>query len=388
MAAAATSADETTRAPKFHQDRSAYGAALERWFAGRRPGATDVAVSDIDIPSATGFSNETVFFDVAWRESGEDRHERFVGRVEPPTGALFPAQTAECAVSVGVQYRAMETAARVAGVPMCPLVGYEPDPAVLGQPFFVMGFVEGVIPADVPRYSTAGFLVDDATPADRTRMVRTGLEAMAAIHAVDWRRADLGWLDASGTGEPTQAVQLALYRSFVTDQLRGRDHPVLGAALDWLDANDPHDERVGLSWGDARLGNIIWQDYEPAVVCDWEACALAPTEADVGWWLMFDRMSFDDMGAERLEGFPDRDEMVRLYEAASGREVRDPRYWEIFAAMRFCAIFVPLADRMVAAGLVPEAVNMPVANPVTEALARLLDIDNPTASSESWAPGA
>lgn len=372
--------EPVSKAPKFHQDRSAYGEALTRWFASRTPGATEVAVSNLDIPAATGFSNETIFFDLSWSEGGEQRRERFVGRIEPPTGALFPPQNAECAVSVGLQHRVMATVAEH-GVPMCPLVGYEGDPAVLGQPFFVMGFVPGVIPADLPRYSQEGFLVEEATPAQRTRMVRSGLEAMARIHAIDWRAAGLDWLDASGTGQPTQAVQVDLYRRFVTDQLASREHPVLLHALDWLEANDPRDERVGLSWGDSRLGNVIWQDYEPAVICDWEAASLCPTEADLGWWLMFDRMSFDDMGAERMEGFPTREEMIAIYEEVSGREVRDPRYWEIDGAMRFCAIFIPLADRMVRAGLMPESLNMPVANMVTDALARLLEIDNPTPSA-------
>jgi aminoglycoside phosphotransferase (APT) family kinase protein len=370
--------EEVANSPKFHKDRSAYVEALRSWFARQHPEASEVKVGDIDIPAATGFSNETVFFDVDWSEDGQARHERFVGRIEPPTGALFPAQTAECAVSVGVQHRAMVTVAEHGNVPMCPLVGYEADSSVLGQPFFVMGFVEGVIPADVPRYSEAGFLVDEATPEERHRMVRSGLEAMAKIHAIDWKKAGLEWLDASGTGEPTQAVQLRLYREFVTKQLAGREDPVMFAALDWLDANDPHDERIGLSWGDARLGNVIWQDYRPAVVCDWEACALSPTEADLGWWLMFDRMSFDDMGATRMEGFPTRDEMIQIYEEVSGREVRDPHYWEVFGAMRFAAIMIPLSDRMVSAGLVPAELNMAVANAVTDAVAKLIGIENPT----------
>lgn len=53
------------------------------------------------------------------------------------------------------------------GVPMCPLLGYEPGTSVFGRPFFVMGFVEGLMPTDVPRCSFAGFLVDDATPDER-----------------------------------------------------------------------------------------------------------------------------------------------------------------------------------------------------------------------------
>ena len=111
---------------------------------------------------------------------------------------------------------------------------------------------------------------------------------------------------------------------------------------------------------------------------DWEACALSPTEADVGWWLMFDRMSFEDLGAERMEGFPTREEMIQIYEEVSGREVRDPHYWEVFGAMRFAAIMIPLSDRMVNAGLAPAELNMSVANGVTDALAKLLGIENTT----------
>jgi aminoglycoside phosphotransferase (APT) family kinase protein len=204
-------------------------------------------------------------------------------------------------------------------------------------------------------------------------MVRTGLEAMAAIHAIDWRAAGLHWLDASSDGNPTQADQLRLYRRWVDHHLAGRSHPVMDRALDWLTANDPRDERVGLIWGDSRLGNIIWRDYSPVAVVDWEACALSPGEADLGWWLMFDRMSFDDMGAPRPEGFPTREEMVELYAAASGREVRHPDYWELFGAVRFCAIMIPLGDRMVAAGLLPAEASMAIENDVTAAVSRLLD---------------
>ncbi len=163
------------------------------------------------------------------------------------------------------------------------------------------------------------------------------------------------------------------FRRFVTDQLAGRSHPELFRAFEWLAAHDPHDERVGLAWGDSRLGNIIFRDYRPAVVCDWEAAALSPTEADLGWWLMYDRMSFEDLDATRMEGFPTREEMVRIYEDASGREVRDPAFWEIFGSMRYAAIMVPLADRMTAAGLIPADSAMATDNYVVESLTRLLD---------------
>ena len=365
-------------APKFRTDRSHYRAALEQWMRRAFPSREGLAVADIEVPVSTGFSNETVILDAAWTEDGSDRRERYAVRIEPADGGMFPPQTPQCAVSVELQYRAMEAVASAGVAPVPPLFGYEPDPAVLGAPFFVMGFVGGRIPADVPRYTEAGFVVDEASPPERRRMVLSAIDVIAGIHSLDWRDAGLDWLDPSGTGHPTTKLQIDLYRDHVRSELAGRQHPVLYGALDWLEANDPGDERVGLTWGDARLGNIILQDYRTAAVLDWEVCALSPTEADVGWWLMFDRMSFDDLGIERLDGYPTRDEMISHYEQASGRAVLDPQYWEVFGAMRFCTIFIRLGDRMTAAGLLPPERNPAVGNQVTVALARLLGIDNPT----------
>ena len=51
----------------------------------------------------------------------------------------------------------------------------------------------------------------------------------------------------------------------------------------------------------------------------------------------------------------------------------DILYWEIFGAMRFCAIFIRLGDRFVRAGLTPAESNVAVQNLVTDALGKLLD---------------
>ena len=84
-------------------------------------------------------------------------------------------------------------------------------------------------------------------------------------------------------------------------------------------------------------------------------------------------MSFEDLGADRMEGFPTREEMIGIYQEASGRVVQNPDYWELFGAVRFCAIFIPLADRMVAAGLVPPEHSMAIENQVTDAVRLLLE---------------
>jgi aminoglycoside phosphotransferase (APT) family kinase protein len=362
----------STAPQKPVRDPASYEAKLDAWMRGQRPELSGLRVHDVDAPTATGFSNETVFFSISYEEAGATRTQRLVARIEPEGGGLFPIQTPVCEISVGLQHRIMSAVSRSGVAPVPPMLPYEANPTVIGSPFFAMEFVDGVVPADVPRYSQAGFLVDEATPAQREAMVRDGIEKMAALNKLDWKKTGLEWLDIRGQGDPTMADQLRLYRDYVVGALGDRQHPVMMRSLDWLDANVPAAES-GLSWGDARLGNIIWKDYRAAAVVDWEAAALCPPEADIGWWVMFDRMSFDDLGAPRLDGFPTREEMLTWWEELTGRRVgADIHYWEVYAVMRFCAIMIKLGDRFVKAGLGDPDQSPAIHNGVTDALDRLL----------------
>ena len=80
-----------------------------------------------------------------------------------------------------------------------------------------------------------------------------------------------------------------------------------------------------LNWGDARIGNMLYRDFEPAAVLDWEMATVGPREVDVAWMIFLDTF-FDDL-AERFEmpalaGFMDRDDIVREYERLTGHTVR------------------------------------------------------------------
>jgi aminoglycoside phosphotransferase (APT) family kinase protein len=365
---------ETDGAPvKAVADPETYRESLDGWMKTQMPDATSLRVHDVDMPRATGFSNETVFFSTTAITAGVEETKKWVARIEPPDGGLFPEQTTECGISCEVQHRIMTAVRESGAVPIPEMLPFESDLSVLGRGFFVMEFIEGVIPADVPRYTQSGFLVDEATPADRERMVRDACETMATLAGLDWKKLGLDWLDVKGQGDPVLRDQLELYRNYCDRSLGDRDHPIIQASLDWLDTNAP-DLPAGISWGDSRLGNIIWRDYRNVSVCDWEAISLCPPEADIGWFVMFDRMSHEDLETPRLEGFPTREEQIAIWEEKSGRQVADTiDYWEIFGTMRFDAIMIKLGDRMVHAGLVPESVNMSVSNGTTEALGRLLE---------------
>ena len=361
-------------------DQEGYEIALKNYLSREKPEASNLKIVELDIPVATGFSNETIIFTAQWEEEGKDRTEKFVGRIKPKDGGMFPVHHSGLEESCYLQHKIMQTVSEQEAAPMPELFSFEENLEPLGRSFFAMSFVEGEIPSDNPRYTVEGFLVDSATPAERKLLIEDGLRAMAGIHSINWKEAGLGWLDPSKTGMPTTQHQIDIWRDYSVSELKGREHPVLHEAFKWLEGNDPKDERVGLSWGDSRIGNIIWQNYRAAAVLDWEACSLLPTEADLGWWLMFDRMSFDDMGVERKQGYTNREEMISIYETFTGEATRDVYYWEVFATMRFCSIFIRLGDRLVEAGFMQEESNPAVPNMVTASLAKHLGIDNPTPS--------
>jgi len=65
------------------------------------------------------------------------------------------------------------------------------------------------------------------------------------------------------------------YRRFVAWVEEEREGPVLRAALARLRERWPANQPAGLVWGDARLGNIMFDDnFEAVAVMDWEQPSL------------------------------------------------------------------------------------------------------------------
>jgi aminoglycoside phosphotransferase (APT) family kinase protein len=192
------------------------------------------------------------------------------------------------------------------------------------------------------------------------------------VHRIDWRTADLDWLNPAGT-TPGTARQLAIWEDYAHRELEGREHPLLERAFAWLHRNLPEDRGLAIAWGDPRPGNMIWRDFDCVCVTDFEAVALAPPEYDLGWWLMFDRWSHETMGIDHLPGEPSRDEQRSIYASALGRDVGDTYYYEVLAAARYGAIVVRVMNRTVARGQMPKDQTIWLHNPATVCLEQLLD---------------
>ena len=337
---------------------------LAAWLS-TRIGADAVDI-EVEGRPAGGFSAETTILSAMVTRGGDRTGERFVLRREAPEPAVYPAQSDLDLPEIEIQFRIMEALARTTATPLAPLVGHEPDSTVLGTPFFVMGFVEGVVPIESPPYTAEGFFVD-ATPAQRTEMISSGLEALARLHSIDQSSLGLDWLAPAGV-EPGGQHLLDLWRSFGDEELRGRSHPALERAWSWLDTELPADSGIGLCWGDPRPGNIIWEDFRPACLTDFEAACIGPPEFDLAWWLMFDRTMHDLVGIERLPGDPDRDEQRRIYFDRAGLTPFETFAHEVFAAARYSVIVVRVMNRLEQRGLLGPESSVWLENPASACL--------------------
>ena len=53
-------------------------------------------------------------------------------------------------------------------------------------------------------------------------------------------------------------------------------------------------ERPVLAWGDSRIGNVLYEDFRPVAVLDWEMATLGPRELDVAW-IIFAHKVFQEL---------------------------------------------------------------------------------------------
>jgi aminoglycoside phosphotransferase (APT) family kinase protein len=124
-------------------------------------------------------------------------------------------------------------------------------------------------------------------------------------------------------------------------------------------------------WGDARLSNLIYRDFEVAAVLDWEMCGVGDPLLDLGWWLFADRALTVGSGCTRLAGFPSTDGTARHWAAATGRSADALPYYELFAGLRFTVIMLRMGKLLAEMGFVPP--DFAYDNLVSRALADTLD---------------
>ncbi|MCW2968327.1 MAG: putative adenine phosphoribosyltransferase, partial [Solirubrobacteraceae bacterium] len=275
-------------------------------------------------------------FEASWSSGAAQRREGFVARVASDRPLYLDAD-------IEVHAKIYEALADVPGVPVPRVYGYEPDPGLLGAPFFVMERMSGEVPGDNPSWRTEGFVID-APPARRRAMWESAVDVLAALHQVDVSKFPFL---AAPTGVSGLAHDLAHWRYSLDDASPGAVHETLERGYEWLAARLPSPEPTGFSWGDSRFANIMFRDDRVVSVFDWDTASLAGSEADLAWW------RFMDGSASDLEGIGTADELVLRWEERTGRKVQHLEWHEVFTMFRLGVIMVRLFAGMAADGTLP-----------------------------------
>jgi aminoglycoside phosphotransferase (APT) family kinase protein len=349
----AGSVEATTERPQVsNRDADELRASLSAWFARRPDVGANASVESFERPDTNGMSSETLLFDGSWDPPGGDggrETARYVARLAPADSAypVFPSY------DMGKQARVMRLVGERSEAPVPAVRWDEPDEAHLGGAFFVMDRVDGQVPPDVMPYTFDGSWVTDATPEQRARMQAASVRTVAAIHGVEATPDELAFLELDTPGDTPLRRHFANERAYYEWIREGRTFPVIERGLAWLEDNWPEAAEAGptgIVWGDSRLGNMLYQDFEPAAVLDWEMATVGPRELDIGWMIFLHRF-FEDLTAEiGMAGLPDfleRHEVAAQYAAATGHEPRDLEWFITYAAVRHGSIMVRVLSRSI-----------------------------------------
>jgi aminoglycoside phosphotransferase (APT) family kinase protein len=269
-------------------------------------------------------------------------------RPDPAAAPVFPVYDLER------QFRVIRLVGERTPVPVPRTLWLELDAEAIGSPFFVMERVEGIVPPDIMPYPFGSWL-SEAGRADQDRLQDSSVRVLADLHGADVTPDDIAFLELDRPGDTALrrhlAEQRAYYEWVVADGARS---PLIERTFAWLEDHWPTAEGAPvISWGDSRIGNMMYRDFEPVAVLDWEMVAVGPREIDVGWMIYLHRF-LDDIALQAgLPGMPHfmrLEDVARAYERHAGQAPRDLDFYTMYAALRHAIVMSRVARRQVLFG--------------------------------------
>lgn len=254
---------------------------------------------------------------------------RYVLR-KKPAGVLLPS-----AHMIEREYRVTH-ALSATGVPVVRQRLLCEDTSIIGTAFYVMDFVEGRVFRDPA--------LPDMAPTERHAIYNAMCDAMAQLHAVDYRAVGLESF-GKPSGYLTRQISLwsKQYQTTKTDPI-----PAMDELIAWLPAHMPKDDRTTIAHGDFRLENLMYHPADPRVlgILDWELATLGHPLADLAyncmiWHLPPTTPNLGGLAGRDLNalGIPSEQEYLARYAKSAGlAKIDDYPFYLAFAFFRFAAI--------------------------------------------------
>jgi aminoglycoside phosphotransferase (APT) family kinase protein len=340
--------EDVSRLEHSSRDLSTLPDVMSDWLSTVLPGGVRPEITVESGVDSNGMSSETIILTGRW--DGHD--EKWVARVAP-TAQDVPVFSS---YRMDHQFDVIRLVGENTDVPVPRVRWLEPTGSVLGTPFFLMDYVEGQVPPDVMPYTFGNNWFADA-PAERQRELQDStVEVIAKLHSIPEATTTFGFLD---DGSEPNALRrnlnwLQAWYQFAVPDI-GRSE-LLERALGWLEANWPADVAAKdpvLVWGDSRVGNVLYSDFRPVAVLDWEMAVLGPREMDVAW-IIFAHMVFQELaGLAGLPGLPDfmrEADVKETYTELTGVELGDLHWFHVYSGVIWACVFMRTSARRVRFG--------------------------------------
>ncbi len=322
----------------WRPDAAALSERLGEWVARRLPPGHRLVTAAF--PPEGGSSLNLQFS----TEAPDGPPRRFVARLASPGPqyTTFPDEDVER------EARYMRVVREHTGVLVPEVLFVEDDPSWLGTAFLVLPHRPGRPWPSDPPYNFAGWVLE-ASPEARRRMQSQLIEVLVGIHQVDETRVDLREFARPELGTYVLQAHVNYLRAFYDwgrDEVRYR---LVESALERLTATMPvRTDPACVTWGDARAGNLLFDDGQVSAVLDWEGAALGYPEVDLAFGGLMHRYYQQRAESLGVPGLPDvfrPADLAAEYEAISGRAVADLGWYELLGATRAAVIQVRFVTR-------------------------------------------
>jgi aminoglycoside phosphotransferase (APT) family kinase protein len=238
----------------------------------------------------------------------------------PPLGHVLPS-----AHDMAREYRVIG-ALSATGFPVPkPLLLCE-DAEVLGAPFYLMEYVDGVVLRGA-----------DLVAPEQARACGDALvDLLVRLHGVDHEAVGLG-----GFGRPGGYLERQVRRWYQQwERSKTRELPLLERVVARLANEIPDSSRAGIVHGDYRLDNVMFSaDLKTILaVMDWEMATIGDPLADVGLMVVYTDRSELAPTPSVPEGFPSGAELAARYAAATGIDVAHLDWYIAFGNYKLAVI--------------------------------------------------
>ncbi len=341
---------EVDHLQRSSRDVSTLPGVMSRWLSTVLPGGARPEVTVESGVDSTGMSSETIIMTARWEQDGRPMEQKLVARVAPTAEdvQVFPTYRLDH------QFDVIEKVGKVTDVPVPNVRWLEPTGDVLGTPFFVMDYVDGVVPPDVMPYTFGGNWFADA-PAERQRELQDAtVGVLATLHSIPNATQTFGFLSEGGDGDTALRRHFNWVRSwydFAVPDI-GRS-PLLERTFDVAAgelAADGAARRAGAAVGRRPGRQRAVPGLPPgrgAGLGDGDAW---PARAGRG---VDDLRAHGVSGTRRPGGLPGLPEVMReddvraTYRRLTGVEIGDLRWFYVYSGVMWACVFMRTGARRV-----------------------------------------